>query len=320
MDAAARRAIAEQLADAQRLDPAAVEERAGRARSAQYWATLCPELTIGSAVARLDEIALADSASSDAARQVREHGYGALPDFLPAPVLARLNRAIDVVTAAGWPANFAWVFDDLWAAARTLAVGGLLDGTLGSGARQVPHVWVHIVPAVDGARGWGPHKDGGLARGSRSHLSIWMALTDAAVDNGCIYVLPRSAASAGLIDRDWSTGEIAVADAVRLMSAVRALPVSAGAALAWDFDVLHWSGTRYGGGAARRSLSLEFIARETAPCRDEHPLLACGPDDPLPDFAQRLAFIADGIMQYGKHEAGVKRFRPLAERLLSQPV
>jgi hypothetical protein len=318
MDAAARRSIAEQLADAQRLEPAAVEERAARARSPQYWASLCPALTIGGATAPLDEIAMADAVYVDATRHLREHGYGALPVFLPPPVLAKLNRAIDAVTAAGWPAIFAWVFDELWFTVRTLAVARLLEGALGPGAAQVPHIWVHIVPAVDGARGWGPHKDGGLAHGSRSHLSIWIALTDASVDNGCIYVLPRSTASAAFIDRDWATGEIPVADAVRLIGAVRALPAPAGSALAWDFDVLHWGGVRRGPGGPRRSLSLEFIARDTAPFEDEHPLLPCGAGDPLPEFADRLTYIAEGLLQYGKHEPGVQRFRPLAERLLSR--
>ena len=320
MDVAARRSIAEQLLDAQRLDPAAVEERAGRAMSAAHWTSLCPALTIGRPPAPVDEIAIPDQAFGDAARQIHDHGYGALPVVLPPSALARLNGAIDAVTAAGWPAIFVWVFDEFWSTVRMPAIRRLLEATLGAGARQVPHVWVHIVPAVDGARGWGPHKDGGQASRSRSHLSVWIALTEASIDNGCIYVLPRSAASAGLIDRDWSTGEMPIADAVRLLGAVRALPVSAGAALAWDFDLLHWSGVRRGGGGARRSLSLEFIAADAPPLPDEHPLLACGAGDPLPDFGQRLAFIAQGIIQYGKHEPGVQRFRPLAERLLSRPV
>jgi hypothetical protein len=319
VDAAARRAIAEQLLGDQALDPAAVEERAGSCGSAGYWTSLCPGLSIGSRATALDEIRVPDGSWSDAARQIHREGYAATPVFLPPPVLARLNGAIDAVVAAGWPSTFAWVFDDFWSAARTPAVRRLLDSALGPGSRQVPHVWVHVVPAVAGARGWGPHKDGGLARGSRTHLSLWIALTDASVDNGCMYVLPRSAASASLVDRDWSSGVMPMADAVRLVSGVRALPAPAGAALAWDFDLLHWSGVRTGGGPARRSLSLEFIGATAEPSPDEHPLIACG-DDRLPTFEQRLTCIAEGIMQYGKHEPGVQRFRPLAERMLSRTV
>ena len=199
------------------------------------------------------------------------------------------------------------------------AVRRLLEATLGAGARQVPHLWVHIVPAVDGARGWGPHKDGGQASRSRSHLSVWIALTEASTRQRLHL---RAAAVGGVGRADCRLVNRRDADRGRRPAARRgaALPVSAGAALAWDFDLLHWSGVRRGGGGARRSLSLEFIAAEAAPLPDEHPLLACGAGDPLPDFGQRLAFIAQGIIQYGKHEPGVQRFRPLAERLLSRPV
>ena len=244
----------------------------------------------------IEETVITDGAWPGIARRIRDEGYGATPVFLAPPALARLNGAIDALTAEGWPATFAWVFDEFWSAARTTAVRGLLAAALGPGVRQVPHVWVHIVPAVSGARGWGPHKDGGLARGSRAHLSVWIALSDATVDNGCIYVLPRSAASAALVDQDWSHGVLPIAETIRLVSGVRALPAEAGLALAWDFDLLHWSGVRTGGGPARRSLSLEFIGADVEPAADEHPLIGGGPDDPLPAFAERLACIASGIL------------------------
>ena len=319
MDALSRRAIAEQLLVDHQLDPAAVGERARCGALPGYWTSLCSGLSIGTAAPALDEMTLPAASWTGAARQIRDEGYGAAAVFLPPPVLARLNGAIDAVSAAGWPSTFAWVFDDFWLAARTAAVRGLLDASLGPGARQVPHVWVHVVPAVAGARGWGPHKDGGLARGSRAHLSIWIALTEASVDNGCMYVLPRSAASAPLVDRDWSNDVISMADAVGLLSSARALPAAAGSALAWDFDLLHWSGVRTGGGAARRSLSLEFIGAGISPSPDEHPLIMCGGDS-LPTFAERLTYVAEGIVQYCKHEPGAQRFRPVAERLLRGPV
>jgi hypothetical protein len=88
----------------------------------------------------------------------------------------------------------------------------------------------------------------------------------------------------------------------------------------WDFDLVHWSGTRTGGGIARRSLSFEFIGADAEPAADEHPVIACGPTDALPPFESRLRYIADGILQYSKHDASVYRFRPLAERLLTRPV
>jgi len=320
MDAAARRVIAEQMLAEHVLDGASLDERASRCASAHYWTSLVRGSSITTQPAPLAEIPPSAAEIVFAARHTAQHGYAALPIFLPDVALSSLNDSIDGVVAAGWPPVFAFVFDAMWSVGRADAVRSIVAHTLGAGGAQVPHVWVHVVPAVAGARGWAPHKDGGLASGSASRLSVWIALTDASVDNGCIYVLPRSHAAAGLLDGDWNAESVTVADAVGLLSGARALPARAGSALVWDFDLVHWSGPRTGGGVARRSLSFEFLGGGAEPALDERPLLACGADDPLPTFEARLRFIAQGILQYSKHEASVHRFRPLAERLLTLPV
>ena len=320
MDSAARRSIAEQMLAERVIDTAAVADRVTRCLSADYWTSLVPGSSISLASAALAELPLPAGEAASVCRHVGQHGFGALPVVLPPAALAPLNSIIDAVVAADWPPVFAFVFDALWSTARTAGVRAVLDGALGPGAHQVPHVWVHVVPAVAGARGWAPHKDGGLAARSPSRLSIWIALTDASIDNGCMYVLPRSHPAARALDGDWHAETIGVAQAVELLSGARALPAAAGAALVWDFDLLHWGGTRTGSGAARRSVSFEFIGAGAEPAADERPLIACGPADPLPSFESRLRVIADGILQYSKHDASVYRFRPLAERLLTRPV
>src|SRR5256885_1184270 len=83
-----------------------------------------------------------------------------------------------------------------------------------------------------------------------SRLSVWIALTDASVESGCIYVLPRSHASAAILNGNWTTDSVTLGDTVRVLSGARALPAAAGSALVWDFDLVHWSGARTGGGAA----------------------------------------------------------------------
>jgi len=320
MDGAARRSIAEQLLAESVIDASALADRVDRCGSADYWTSLVPGSAISLTPSVLAELPLPAGEAAAAGRHVAHHGYGALPVFLPPAALAPLNAIIDAVVAADWPPVFAFIFDALWSTVRTAGVRAILDGTLGAAAQQVPHVWVHVVPAVAGARGWAPHKDGGLAARSPSRLSIWIALTDASIENGCMYVLPRSHPAARLLDGNWHADTILVAQALELLSGARALPAAAGSALVWDFDLVHWSGTRSGRGVSRRSLSFEFIGAGVEPAADEHPLVTCGADDPLPSFASRLRFIADGILQYSKHDASVYRFRPLAERLLTRPV
>lgn len=320
MDSAARRSIAEQMLAARVIDAAAIVDRVTCGGSPDYWRSLVPGSSISVTPQPVSELPLPAGEAASVARHVEQHGYGALPVFLPDAALAPLNAIIDAVVAADWPPVFAFVFDALWSTLRGVAVPAVLDHALGAAARQVPHVWVHVVPAVAGARGWAPHKDGGLAARSPSRLSIWIALTDASIDNGCMYVLPRSHPAARVLDGNWHADAIGVAQAVELLSGARALPTAAGSALVWDFDLVHWSGTRIGSGIARRSLSFEFIGADAEPAADEHPLMACGPTDALPSFESRLRFIADGILQYSKHDASVYRFRPLAERLLTRLV
>jgi hypothetical protein len=319
MDGMARRSIAEQMLAESVIDAAAVADRVDCCFSADYWTSLAPAASISPTPSALAELPLPAGEAASVGRHVAQHGYGILPVFLPAAALAPLNAIIDAVVAADWPPVFAFVFDALWSTVRTAAVRAVLDGTLGA-AHQVPHVWVHVVPAVAGARGWAPHKDGGLAARSPSRLSIWIALTDASIENGCMYVLPRSHPAARVLDGDWHADTIGLAQAVEWLGGARALPAAAGSALVWDFDLGHWSGTRSGGGVARRSLSFEFIGVGAEPAADERPLVACGAGDPLPSFPSRLRFIADGIRQYSKHDASVYRFRPLAERLLTRLV
>jgi Phytanoyl-CoA dioxygenase (PhyH) len=320
MDSAARRSLAEQMLGERVIDAAAVVDRVNCCLSAEYWTSLVPGSSISPTPGALAELPLRADEAASVGRHVGQHGYGALPVFLPACTLAPLNATIDAVVAAGWPPVFAFLFDALWSTVRTAGVRAVLEGVLGPAAHQVPHVWVHVVPAVAGARGWGPHKDGGLATRSPSRLSIWIALTDASIDNGCMYVLPRSHPAARALEGDWHAETIRVDQAVELLAGARALPAAAGSALAWDFGLVHWSGTRTGGGVARRSLSFEFIGAGAEPAADERPLIACGLADPLPSFESRLRFIADGILQYSKHDASVYRFRPLAERLLTRIV
>ena len=168
MDAATRRALAEQLLSEQRIEPDVVEQQWRKSVEAAYWMGLLAGSSIGSKPPAIEERPISADALRRAANQMRLDGYCASPAFLPPDALSRVNAAIDAVVAGGWPPVFAWVFDDLWASVRTASVGRLLDATLGPGARQVPHVWVHVVPGVAGARGWAPHIDGGLARGSRT--------------------------------------------------------------------------------------------------------------------------------------------------------
>ena len=310
-DGAARaRAIAAELLAESRLPENEARERAALARDPAYWRRLAPTLSI-ERDPRLREPMLPAAALTTIASNIGEHGFFEAARIVGGDDLARLNHAVDAVTADRWPAVFAWVYDELWAVARLPDVAAILTAQLGPGYLQIPHVWTHVVAPAIGSSGWAPHFDGEGAR----RLSMWVALTDATASNGCMHLVPRRRLPASFA-RDWKAfPEIATADAVQALHAVRALPVPAGSVLGWSFDVLHWGGTCTRVETPRRALSLEFIAADQSPRSDEAPLV--GVTGSLPPFQQRLTMIATAIGAYEKFERGLARYRSVAEHLLA---
>src|SRR5262249_58094823 len=110
------------------------------------------------------------------------------PVLIDEATLAALNGAVDAVRTAGWPPVFAFVYDEFWSLVRIPAITTLLSATLGRGFRQIPHVWVHVVPPIEGGRGWTPHVDGY----QNDRISVWLALSDATVENECMHLVPKA--------------------------------------------------------------------------------------------------------------------------------
>jgi len=308
--------IASALLEQARLSIGDADRRIADARSESYWRALAPDFPIqthpGDEKASAERGSAKALAERDASRHLRDDGYFQIDAVLDDRILARLNRLVDVVTGAGWPAPFAWMYDEVWACVRLPELQTILTAALGDGYLHIPHLWVHEVPAVAGAAGWSPHFDGD----GSSRVSVWLALTDATVDNGCMHVVPRSALAASF-HGDWPPERmIPVRDAVRALHASRALPVSAGAALGWTFDTLHWGGPSVATRdrqTARRAISLEFIARGETPDSYETPLI--DPRGPLPSFAERLSIIARALATYEHFEPRLARWREVAKQL-----
>jgi hypothetical protein len=226
----------------------------------------------------------------------------------PPASLARANAGIDAVTAAGWPAAFAFVYDELWLCARAPALVAIARRILGPDCAQIPHAWAHVV--APGGEGWPAHVDG--PRDGR--LTAWVALTDASLAHGCMYVVARDAAPRRLADRLGTDAVLTGAEVQRLLHGARAMPAAAGDILCWLFDVIHWGGRALPASPGRRGLSLEFIAASEAGAEDERPPV---PLDALPSLDTRLRAIAGGILGYGAIEPMLQRYEPLARQLWS---
>lgn len=263
-----------------------------------YWRALAPHLTVAESsrervldgVAGIDLSSVLRGAASD---RLAEDGYFALPPLMPASEVAALRDGVERLVAAGWPAAFIHVFDETWAFYARLAP--LLSHFLGHGYRQIPNLWAWAVPTRDDARGWPAHRDyqgeSAFDNGLLVSLSVWIPLTPATADNGCMRVLPLSRARR--YERaPTSDDEIAGGDAVTL-------DASPGAILGWRQDVLHWGGRSSAcARSARISLSGEFQNPVFAPLAE--PLI-----DPVlaPTFAERVAYLARAVGDYRHMES-----------------
>ena len=301
------RAAALALAATFELTASERAERLGRALDANYWRGLDPAIQI-SGGGRFETHAIPPSEQDAIERHFTRERYFATPPIVAPPALARMNAAIDAVRAAGWPPVFAMVSDDFWHCGRIDPIARVLRARLGPGYRQIPHYWVHIVRAVDGAAGWLPHFDG-LMNG---RVSVWMALADATLENGCIYLVPPNLLPDSFRMR--KPASVPMIDASKAMHATLPMPAAAGSALGWDFDVFHWGGRAVNPRGERRAISMEFIAAGETPLDHELPLV--DPGGALPAFPQRLHAIGLALDQYARREPTAQRFQGLAAGLM----
>jgi hypothetical protein len=148
-------------------------------------------------------------------------------------------EVVETITRAGWPPVFAYVYDELWTLWQTVPVVQILRAALGDCYKWIPHGWCHYVRPVRGASGWPPHIDGNLP----NRISIWIPLTDATLDNGCVYLVPKDMNDAGIGERR----ELRYASNLQMRQLLQrgmALPAPAGSLLGWEFRVLHWARRR----------------------------------------------------------------------------
>jgi len=234
-------------------------------------------LTITSGIASPSEATVPPSEP----RRLAREGWMELEGAVPAATAAAIARAVERLRSDALHPLFVYAFDETWAIGRQLARA--LETSLGAPYDVVPDIWSFFVPADPTASGWPPHRGSYelAARDRPELLNAWIALTDATPDNSCMYVVPLNA------DRAYPS-DLASTDAAR--SAGRALPASAGTALVWNANVLHW-----GGPSTARALAPRVSVTFTLQRRG-------GALPPLDlarfDLAQRLDVIAEQVEVY----------------------
>lgn len=296
-----------------------IEDRFSRASSSAYWA----ELAAGEP--RPPKARGADSGPSPAAlaalrASLFDEGYCVSDKVLPPALVGRSRSAVERVVGAGWLPAFAFLFDEPWLLLKAAATRAYLGAALGEDYLQMPDIFAFFVGRGADHHGYRPHREVGrggllLDGGAPKALTLWIPLTDATLDNGCMYVVPGHLElerwSEERLRRNYAAGDGKIAQDLAYLHRAQALPAPAGAFLSWHHELIHWgSFSSRRAAAPRLAVSFELMRAGLDPAFHPHltrrprdlPDLEFPPcrraDDPLPAFAQRLYYVAFGIYRY----------------------
>lgn len=289
-----------------------VRTRLALASDRTYWKTLCPSFSICDDASAMPEVPSFDAPTlNKVENDLTSRGYFLVEGAMAGSIIGPMLGCVEAVRKAGWPPVFAYIYDQLWLVWRLAPVAQLLNATLGPSYRWIPHGWCHYVHPVTGASGWPPHVDGNLS----NRMSIWIPLTDATLDNGCIYVVPGNLNTAGIGERRplKTASNLQMRE---LLQRGRALPARAGSVLGWHFRILHWGSVCHAAGDPRVSLVMEFIGAGERALDSELPLY--DPRNGLPSLSQRLYAIGRAILQYKRFELRMRRYVDLARGLMRE--
>lgn len=265
-----------------------------QAEDTAFWLALCPAMTIqGEApvpLASLSSLGVDQEGWSQRLTRLHEEGYMKLEPWLSKEEAAQLAATVQQVEASLGIPVFALVYDAFWQLIPRLA--GLLEEVLEGSFRVLPDIWVWLLHPEKQDKGWGIHRDRNrhtlTPEGKPRTLSLWIALTDATTDNGCIHVLPAFA------DPDYTEAKADYTFSLKTLQAVRALPVKAGSVLCWTQHLVHWGGqaSRF---ATHPRISVAFELQRSDLPAFSNPLM---PAETMPSFPMRLGLIARQILQY----------------------
>lgn len=304
----------------QKLDEGEIASYLDRAFSPAHWRHLFPDLSLSPdgvhPSVSLEARPLDEPTRLRTLAKLRTEGWFRFEPFLDTRRVDAMRRCVESLAAGGWPPVFAYVYDEFWQILGAPSLRLFLAAALGEGFRQSPRVWAHLVPAEKGASGWPPHVDGGAVTHTPDRITVWIPLSEATLDNGCMVLVPKHLVPPAAAD-DFASdmGSFDAGTWRAMLQGARALPARPGAVLGWDFQVIHWSSLADEAEAPRVSLAVECLGERIVPAPSEEPLL-----DPaiLPPFHERLRAISRGLCSYDRFEPAMIRFGGLARRMLER--
>lgn len=271
-----------------------------------FWTSINPDLHVDDQAFIKNQKAL--QLSTDKLKwindYINEEGYFQIePQDLGLPI-SKMADAVTKFADMGWPTPMVFVYDEFFI--LPYCISNILKSILGNDFKQLPDFWAWYVDPVRGDSGWKPHRDKGMDSLTDEHkpksMTIWIPLSNATPQNGCMYLLPMNQ-DPYFIDQNNKNFDY---------QNIRALPVAPGAVLGWNQAVLHW-----GGRGTKRALNprisvgFEFQRGDVPPFNK--PLISV---EPLSSLKSRLPLIGKQILQYKHMYPLTKEFSELAMQMV----
>ena len=217
-----------------RLSDKEAKSRYALAVRPSYWRELCPHVPLDSSRALVEPRTRYRQKVEYYANQLNRFGYFKTEPLIPKQAVASMRQCVEAVRRAGWPPVFAFLYDPFWAVTRNPFMVEFLGAVLGAEFNIImSRSWCYYIPPSRGAGGWTPHADAYSKPANR--LTVWIPLTEATLDNGCIYVVPKDFAYGSRAPRNERLRAETVSSdyALTLLHSCRALPAAAGSVLGW---------------------------------------------------------------------------------------
>jgi hypothetical protein len=303
-----------------RLTDRELNFRYDKAISPDYWRGLCPQVPLETPDILIKTAPVDHCSVEDSVSQFNARGYFKAGPLIPETAVALMRECVEVVRNAGWPPVFAFAYDPFWAITRIPYVVQFLNAVLGPEFNIImSRVWCYYIPPVRGAAGWAPHADD--YRRHQNRLTLWIPLTDATLDNGCMYVVPKDFiyGNGAPAKERLRAASIANDYCLELLQCCRALPAGAGSLLGWDPRTIHWGSKCHEPTAPRISIGCEFASKGVVPRPHKREELWPGqPEGKLPTFTQRIRHVALSIRIHHGRELKAGKFAELAEKLIKE--
>jgi hypothetical protein len=280
-----------------------------------FWRDLNPSMTITEAAQNKPVKAVEISRSAIAATKemIVEEGYFKLESFVEPAKLKDLANCVRKLHAENWPETFAFVYDDFWQLFQRTSF--VMAELLGREYKQMPNLWMFYLECNSQSRGWVPHRDRMRAKtldadGYPQSINIWLPLTDATPENGCMYMLPAG------YDENYK-GDLGV-QLVTSLQDIRAVPARAGDFLGWNEAVFHWGG-RSSKLAKYPRISMATVYQNGKVDPLEWPLMQPGA---IPPFIERVGLISQQFLRFQVQNTYTTSTEILAKELsvLSEPI